>query len=93
MASALSEPSRAAILSLFRSLLRTARQFSDYNIREYSKRRTIDGFRQNRELSDLSLVSSAFSDGKSQLEVARRQVWYHMALLDVNHFQVVEFRA
>ncbi|KAI4346649.1 hypothetical protein L6164_007528 [Bauhinia variegata] len=66
-------PSRSEILSLFRSLLRVARQFSDYNIREYTKRRTIDGFRQNRNLSDPSLISSAFSDGKSQHEIAKRQ--------------------
>eukprot|EP00262_Sarcandra_glabra_P010348 TRINITY_DN2555_c0_g1_i1.p2 TRINITY_DN2555_c0_g1~~TRINITY_DN2555_c0_g1_i1.p2 ORF type:complete len:103 (-),score=7.36 TRINITY_DN2555_c0_g1_i1:601-864(-) len=66
-------PSRAEILSLFRSLLRTARAFSDYNIREYAKRRTTDGFRQNRVLSDPTSVSSLFSDGKAQLEIAKRQ--------------------
>ncbi|XP_058070283.1 uncharacterized protein LOC131219252 [Magnolia sinica] len=66
-------PARADILSLFRSLLRTARSFSDYNIREYAKRRTVDGFRLNRNLSDPSSISSAYSDGKSQLEVANRQ--------------------
>ncbi|XP_015879880.4 uncharacterized protein LOC107415951 [Ziziphus jujuba] len=66
-------PSRREALSLFRSLLRIAREFPDYNIRDYTKRRTIDAFRQNRSLSDPSSVSSAFSDGKSQLEVANRQ--------------------
>ncbi|MCL7026528.1 hypothetical protein MKW94_012531 [Papaver nudicaule] len=64
---------RAEILSLFRSLLRTCKDFSDYNIREYAKRRSIDGFRQNKNLSDPSSISSAFSEGKSQLEVAKRQ--------------------
>ncbi|RWR84795.1 LYR motif-containing protein 4B [Cinnamomum micranthum f. kanehirae] len=54
------------VLSLFRSLLRTAGIFSDYNIREYAKRRTIDGFRQNRRLSDPSSIASAFYDRKSQ---------------------------
>ncbi|KAH7532702.1 hypothetical protein FEM48_Zijuj04G0050400 [Ziziphus jujuba var. spinosa] len=56
-------PSRREALSLFRSLLRIAREFPDYNIRDYTKRRTIDAFRQNRSLSDPSSVSSAFSDG------------------------------
>ncbi|KAK9135359.1 hypothetical protein Syun_014689 [Stephania yunnanensis] len=68
-----SAPSRAEILSLFRSLLRTAQKFSDYNIREYAKRRAIDGFRLNRDVSDPSMASWAYSEGKSQLEVAKRQ--------------------
>ncbi|KAL8123613.1 uncharacterized protein LOC141717753 [Apium graveolens] len=71
---AAASPSRSQIISLFRSLLRTSRQFSDYNIREYSKRRTIDAFRMNKLLSDPSAAAAAFSDGKSQLEVAKRQV-------------------
>lgn len=66
-------PTRAEVLALFRSLLRTGRRFSDYNIREYTKRRTIDAFRHNQNLSDPSSVSTAYSDGKSQLEIAQRQ--------------------
>ncbi|RWR82891.1 LYR motif-containing protein 4-like protein [Cinnamomum micranthum f. kanehirae] len=73
MATSISFPSKSEILSLYRSLLRTARTFSDYNIREYAKRRTIDGFCENRQLSDPSSIASAFSNGKSQLEVAKRQ--------------------
>ncbi|XAR65517.1 hypothetical protein NMG60_11009663 [Bertholletia excelsa] len=73
MASHVPPPGRSEVLALFRSLLRTAREFSDYNIREYAKRRTIDAFRLNKDLSDPSAVSAAFSDGKSQLEVAKRQ--------------------
>ncbi|KAK1295954.1 hypothetical protein QJS10_CPB15g01369 [Acorus calamus] len=68
-----STPSRGEILSLFRSLLKTASKFSDYNIREYVKRRTIDAFRDNKTLSDPNTVCSAFMDGKTQLEIARRQ--------------------
>ena len=71
--SEMSVPSRQEILGLFRSLLRVARSFPDYNIREYTKRRTIDAFRQNRNLSDPNLISSAYNDGKSQLAVAKRQ--------------------
>ncbi|KAJ8644620.1 hypothetical protein MRB53_006368 [Persea americana] len=61
------------VLFLFRSLLHTVGTFSDYNIREYAKRRTIDGFRQNRILLDPSSIALAFYDGKSQLEVAKNQ--------------------
>ncbi|XXG47474.1 hypothetical protein AAC387_Pa02g2117 [Persea americana] len=61
------------VLFLFRSLLHTVGTFSDYNIREYAKRRKIDGFRQNRILLDPSSIALAFYDGKSQLEVAKNQ--------------------
>ncbi|XP_057521758.1 uncharacterized protein LOC130801855 [Amaranthus tricolor] len=66
-------PSRAEILQLFRSLLRVTRQFPDYNIREYAKRRTIDAFHLNKSLSDTSSISQAFADAKFQLDIARRQ--------------------
>ncbi|KAK1266676.1 hypothetical protein QJS04_geneDACA000426 [Acorus gramineus] len=68
-----SSPSRGEVLSLFRSLLKTVSKFSDYNIREYVKRRTIDAFRDNKSLSDPNSISSAIMDGKTQLETARRQ--------------------
>ncbi|XVF08978.1 hypothetical protein REPUB_Repub07fG0050700 [Reevesia pubescens] len=66
-------PTRTEVLTLYRSLLRVARQFCDYNIREYTKRRTIDAFRDNKNITDLSQLSAVFSDGKAQLEVAKRQ--------------------
>lgn len=72
MASAVA-PTRSEVLSLFRSLMRTAREFTDYNVREYTKRRTVDAFRHNRHLSDTKEVAAAFADGKVQLGVAKRQ--------------------
>lgn len=66
-------PTRSEVLSLFRSLMRTAREFKDYNVREYTKRRTVDAFRHNRHLSDTKEVATAFADGKVQLGVAKRQ--------------------
>ncbi|KAL9671804.1 hypothetical protein QQ045_009377 [Rhodiola kirilowii] len=67
-------PSRSETLSLFRSLYRVSRQFTDYNIREYIKFRTVDAFRENRNLADAEAV---FADGKAQLEVAKRQAIIH----------------
>ncbi|KAM3062365.1 hypothetical protein ACUV84_005376 [Puccinellia chinampoensis] len=67
-------PSKAEVLSLFRTFLRTARKFSDYNIREYTGRRAADAFRDNRALADAPAAAAAFADGKQQLEVAKRQV-------------------
>ncbi|KAL6649607.1 hypothetical protein ACP70R_013831 [Stipagrostis hirtigluma subsp. patula] len=72
-AAAAAAPTRAEVLSLFRSLLRTARQFSDYNIREYTRRRAADAFRENRALADAPAAAAAFANGKKQLEVAKRQ--------------------
>ncbi|OEL19769.1 hypothetical protein BAE44_0019209 [Dichanthelium oligosanthes] len=71
---AVAVPMRAEALSLFRSLLRTAKQFSDYNIREYTRRRAADAFRENRALTDApATAAAAFAEGKKQLEVAKRQ--------------------
>ena len=67
-------PSRAEVLSLFRAFLRTARKFSDYNIREYMRRRAADAFRDNRALADTPAATAAFADLKQQLEVWKRQV-------------------
>ena len=62
-------PSRAEVLSLFRAFLRTARKFSDYNIREYIRRRATDAFRDNRALADTPAAAAAFADLKQQLEL------------------------
>ncbi|KAL6139794.1 hypothetical protein ACLB2K_058096 [Fragaria x ananassa] len=70
---AASAPSRAAVLHLYRSFLRVARKFTDYNVREYTKRRAVDAFHENQKLSDPSAISSAFAEGKAQFEVATRQ--------------------
>ncbi|KAK1436484.1 hypothetical protein QVD17_02264 [Tagetes erecta] len=92
MATVVAPPCRAKILSLFRSLLRSSRQFPDYNIREYTKRRTIDAFHHNKSLSNRSSISTAFTDGKYQLQVAKRQaIVYRMyspkakSIMDINY--------
>ncbi|KAK5846314.1 hypothetical protein PVK06_002597 [Gossypium arboreum] len=61
-------PMRREVLQLYRSLLRVARQFGDYNIREYSKRRTMDAFRDNKNLRDPSQLSAAFSNDANYLK-------------------------
>ncbi|XP_022868136.1 protein ISD11 [Olea europaea var. sylvestris] len=85
-------PSRSEVLSLFRSFLRTAREYTDYNMRKYVKRRTIDAFRHNYHLSDPSATVAAFTDGKSHLGVAKRQaVVYSLyaprvtSVMEINH--------
>lgn len=65
--------SSAEAFSLLRQLLRTARRFPSYNVREYVKRRSKEGFRRNRGLGEEAQVRAALAEGRKQLEVARRQ--------------------
>lgn len=95
LAASSATPSAAQALSLFRSLLRAAREFPDYNIREYTKLRTTDAFRHNATLSDPNSISTAFAHGKSQLAVVKRQAvvysLYDSPLRSVMELQQVPF--
>ncbi|KAB2610352.1 LYR motif-containing protein 4 [Pyrus ussuriensis x Pyrus communis] len=50
MSAAAGVPSRAEVLTMFRSFLRVVRKFTDYNIREYTKRRAVDAFHGKAQL-------------------------------------------
>ncbi|KAH7673456.1 Complex 1 LYR protein [Dioscorea alata] len=69
-------PSMPEVISLMRSLLRTAAKFPDYNIREYTRRRVIDAFRENRALADASSISSAFAEGSPSSRSPRGKPWF-----------------
>ncbi|KAG2282014.1 hypothetical protein Bca52824_053234 [Brassica carinata] len=58
---------KSQVISSLLSLLAGGRH-SDYNIREYAKRRTLDGFRMNKNLTD-----------HSKLEVVERVVKVYLA--------------
>ncbi|XP_035844084.1 uncharacterized protein LOC118490515 [Helianthus annuus] len=62
-------PSRKQILSLFGSFLRSSRQFTDYNIREYTKRPYNRRILPQITLTNPSSVATAFSDGNYQRQV------------------------
>ncbi|KAG5393701.1 hypothetical protein IGI04_023664, partial [Brassica rapa subsp. trilocularis] len=70
---------KGPVISLGRSLLRAGHQYPDYNIREYAKRRTLEGFRMNKNLTDHSKVEEAYAEGKKQLEVVERVVKVYLA--------------
>ncbi|CAM6042157.1 unnamed protein product [Sphagnum compactum] len=55
---------------LFRALLREASHFSNYNVREYVKRKAIDTFHQYRDQSNPAVVDATFKQGLQQLEIA-----------------------
>jgi hypothetical protein len=66
-------PSRASVLSLYRQTLRAAKQFSNYNFREYSLRYVREDFRAAMPLSDADAIAKAYQRGKIQLQMLQRQ--------------------
>ncbi|PSK46071.1 hypothetical protein B9Z65_5039 [Elsinoe australis] len=61
------------VRSLYRSLLRTGRQFANYNFREYAKRRTTDAFREYATVSDERQVQELMQKGLRELQMMKRQ--------------------
>ncbi|RMJ23960.1 hypothetical protein PHISP_05175 [Aspergillus sp. HF37] len=59
--------------SLFRSLLRHSSQFSNYNFREYARRRAKDGFRQHQHESEDRRVQELMQEGLQGLRMMKRQ--------------------
>ncbi|KAI8591257.1 hypothetical protein BDZ88DRAFT_411891 [Geranomyces variabilis] len=68
-------PTRPQVLSLYRSLLRSARVFATHNYRDYVHRRTRDAFRSAKTVADPAAVSDLYAKGLAELAVARRQGW------------------
>ncbi|KAJ3200773.1 hypothetical protein HDU82_008620 [Entophlyctis luteolus] len=66
-------PSTAQALSLYRSLLRAARLYSNYNFRNYVARRATDSFREFQHATDPEVLSRAYAKGIAELGVAQRQ--------------------
>lgn len=66
-------PSSAEVVHLFKALLREAKKFPNYNIREYVKRRVKEEFRENISATDPAVVAKAYAHGQQSLQVARRQ--------------------
>lgn len=64
---------RQSVLSLYRSLLRTASQFTDFNFRMYARRRVRTQFRENVGLQDAGQLRNLFTFGRDQLAMLRRQ--------------------
>jgi LYR motif-containing protein 4 len=64
---------KAAVLSLFRSLSREGRKFTDYNFRDYARRRIGAGFRENVGLKSSEDISEQYKLGLDQLASVKRQ--------------------
>ncbi|KAG2421450.1 hypothetical protein HFD88_005425 [Aspergillus terreus] len=61
------------VRSLFRSLLRQSSQFSNYNFREYARRRTRDAFREHQNESEDRKIQELIQDGLQNLRMMKRQ--------------------
>ncbi|KAJ5110818.1 LYR family protein [Penicillium argentinense] len=59
--------------SLFRSLLRTSSQFSNYNFREYARRKTRDMFREHQKVSEERRIQELMQEGLQSLRLMKRQ--------------------
>ncbi|CAG0914049.1 unnamed protein product [Notodromas monacha] len=65
---------RSEILSLYRTLLKESKRFTDYNFRSYALRRVTDEFKANKNKSDPAEIRKLLDNGKEQVAVIRRQV-------------------
>lgn len=64
---------RETVLSLYRQLLRASECIPNYSYREYALRRTRDAFRQHKEETDGEKVKELLNQGKTDLEIVKRQ--------------------
>ncbi|KAJ5306560.1 hypothetical protein PENANT_c031G00425 [Penicillium antarcticum] len=61
------------VRSLFRSLLRQSGQFSNYNFREYARRKTRDSFREHQNATEERQVQELMQEGLQSLRLLKRQ--------------------
>ena len=66
-------PSKATSLALYRSLLRAAQGFSNYNFREYAMRRVREDMRASQGLIETEDIMRAQREGQQHLALVRRQ--------------------
>ena len=65
--------SRTAVLQLYRNMLKTGNQFSQYSFREYARRRTRDAFREHQNETDPQRIQDLVNRGISELQAMKRQ--------------------
>ncbi|KAJ5652411.1 hypothetical protein N7507_009837 [Penicillium longicatenatum] len=61
------------VRSLFRSLMRQSTQFSNYNFREYARRKTRDAFREHQNESEDRRIQELIQSGLQDLRLLKRQ--------------------
>jgi len=71
--SAAAVPSRFARVQLYRTLLRTAANFHDYNFRAYAQRRIKEKFREHQHEQNPAALSALYAHAHKDLKMLRRQ--------------------
>lgn len=66
-------PTRPQVLKLYKQFVKNAKQFSDYNFREYFLRRTRSGFKENMSVRDPVKLAAAYEEAQKNLGVLKRQ--------------------
>eukprot|EP00904_Undaria_pinnatifida_P006442 jgi/Undpi1/2928/HiC_scaffold_14.g06305.m1 len=68
----MAQPSRTAVLGLYKGLRRQGSRLMDYNYRDYALRRARKGFEMARGFAPEE-AEVAFAKGQQQLDLVRRQ--------------------
>ncbi|CCE94085.1 Isd11p TDEL_0H02260 [Torulaspora delbrueckii] len=66
-------PTRGQVLKLYKQFMKNARQFNDYNFREYFIRRARIGFKENKDVHDSQKLNTLFKEAQRDLGVLKRQ--------------------
>ncbi|KAF3390192.1 LYR motif-containing protein 4 [Penicillium rolfsii] len=61
------------VRSLFRSLMRQSSQFSNFNFRDYARRKTRDSFREHKNETEERRIQELIQDGLKNLRMLKRQ--------------------
>mmetsp|Transcript_12931 Transcript_12931/g.21125 ORF Transcript_12931/g.21125 Transcript_12931/m.21125 type:complete len:86 (-) Transcript_12931:372-629(-) len=69
----MSSISRIQVVHLYRTFLRNAKLFSDYNFKSYAFRRIRAGFRENLGLKDSDAITFEYNKGLNDLASLKRQ--------------------
>ncbi|QLQ80558.1 hypothetical protein HG537_0D05590 [Torulaspora globosa] len=66
-------PTRSQVLSLYKQFVKNAKQFNDYNFREYFLRRARFDFKQNAKIHDPTRLAAIYEEAQKNLGVLKRQ--------------------
>lgn len=64
---------RGQVLNLYKTMLREAGKFPDFNFRSYALRRVRDGFKEAKTLGDAKAIATQMKEAEKNLEVIKRQ--------------------